>query len=76
MSEKKLISQPADWWAAFEKQASLEGMTMSQWVGEACKQRCLHACRTTAKAQEVASSFSPRPARGPVKGSSRGQAPR
>ena len=36
-SERRNITQPADWWAAFEKQANAEGMTLSQWVGWACK---------------------------------------
>ena len=29
-------SQPESWIEAFQKQASLEGMTFSEWVGEAC----------------------------------------
>jgi hypothetical protein len=38
-NQNKQISQPDDWWAAFERMASLEGMTLSEWVGEACKAR-------------------------------------
>lgn len=29
-------SQPESWIEAFQKQASLEGMTFSEWVGQAC----------------------------------------
>lgn len=29
-------SQPRDWIEKFKAQASLEGMSLSQWVGEAC----------------------------------------
>ena len=36
-SERKNISQPADWWAAFEKQAKAEGLTLSEWMGECCR---------------------------------------
>lgn len=36
-SERRNITQPADWWAALEKQATAEGMTLSEWIGWACK---------------------------------------
>jgi hypothetical protein len=36
-SHRRNITQPEDWWAAFEKQANAEGMTLSEWVGWACK---------------------------------------
>lgn len=29
-------SQPESWIEAFQRQASLEGMTFSEWVGQAC----------------------------------------
>lgn len=29
-------TQPADWVEAFKRQASLDGMDLSQWVGRAC----------------------------------------
>lgn len=29
-------TQPADWVEAFRRQASLEGIDLSQWVGQAC----------------------------------------
>ena len=37
MSKSKLISNPAEWWAAFERQAKSEGMNLSEWVGECCR---------------------------------------
>ena len=35
-TERRNITQPADWWAAFEKQAENEGNTLSCWIGECC----------------------------------------
>ena len=36
-SERRNITQPADWWVAFELQAKAEGLTLSEWVGECCR---------------------------------------
>ena len=36
-NERKNITQPADWWAAFEEAARAEGMTLAAWLGEAAK---------------------------------------
>ena len=36
-AERKNITQPADWWAAFELQANAEGLTLSEWIGECCR---------------------------------------
>lgn len=33
---RKNITQPADWWAAFEDQANAEGVNLSEWVGACC----------------------------------------
>jgi hypothetical protein len=33
-SERRNLTQPADWWAAFEAQAATEGKTLSEWAGE------------------------------------------
>lgn len=33
-SERKNISEPAEWWRAFERQAALEGVSLSEWIGE------------------------------------------
>jgi hypothetical protein len=38
-NERKNITQPSDWWAVFEAQAKSEDMTLSAWIGEACKDR-------------------------------------
>lgn len=37
VNERKHITQPADWWAAFEEQAKAEGMSLAAWLGEAAK---------------------------------------
>ncbi len=37
------ITQPGDWWEAFKAQASLEGLPLSEWVGQAC---LVHAHRS------------------------------
>ena len=34
---RKNITQPADWWVAFEIQAKSEGLTLSEWIGECCR---------------------------------------
>ena len=36
-SKRRNITQPADWWVAFEMQAKAEGLTLSEWVGECCR---------------------------------------
>lgn len=36
-NERKNITQPPDWWAAFESAAKAEGMTLAEWIGEAAK---------------------------------------
>lgn len=35
-SERRNITQPADWWAAFEAQAKAEGASLSKWIGMKC----------------------------------------
>ena len=34
-SERKNICQPTDWWAAFAAAAQAQGLTMSEWLGNA-----------------------------------------
>lgn len=34
-SERRNITQPADWWAAIERAADKAGLTVSEWIGEA-----------------------------------------
>ncbi len=36
-NERKNISEPSDWWNAFEAQAKAEGFSLSAWLGEAAK---------------------------------------
>jgi hypothetical protein len=36
-NERKNITQPGDWWAAFEEAAKAEGLTLAAWLGEAAK---------------------------------------
>jgi hypothetical protein len=38
-NERKHITQPSDWWEAFEAQANAEGMTLAAWLGEAAKKQ-------------------------------------
>jgi len=35
-SERRNITQPADWWAAFEVAAKAEGVNLSEWIGACC----------------------------------------
>ena len=39
VNERKHITQPTDWWVAFEEQAKAEGMTLAAWLGEAAKKQ-------------------------------------
>jgi len=32
-NERKNITQPADWWAAFEAEAAKRGMPLSEFIG-------------------------------------------
>ena len=36
-NERKNITQPSDWWVAFEEAAKAEGLTLAAWLGEAAK---------------------------------------
>jgi hypothetical protein len=36
-NERKNITQPADWWVAFEAAAEAEGVSLAAWLGEAAK---------------------------------------
>lgn len=36
-NERRHITQPEDWWAAFEEAAAKEGLTLAAWLGEAGK---------------------------------------
>lgn len=38
-NEAREITQPTEWWEAFQKQADREGLGLSEWIGEACKAR-------------------------------------
>ena len=34
---RKNISQPLDWWTAFERAADKAGVPLSTWIGRQCK---------------------------------------
>jgi hypothetical protein len=38
-NERKNITQPSDWWVAFEEAAKAEGLTLAAWLGEAAKKQ-------------------------------------
>ena len=35
-NERKNITQPADWWAAWKAAADAESKNLSAWIGEQC----------------------------------------
>ncbi len=35
-SERKCLTQPDDWWRAFEQEAQKRGKTLAGWMGEVC----------------------------------------
>jgi len=53
VSERRNLTQPADWWAAFEAQAKADGQTLSEWAGE---------CMRGNLPKDVAARLSERPA--------------
>jgi hypothetical protein len=52
-NERKNITQPADWWVAFEEAAKAEGVSLAAWLGEAAKAKL---------PQKVSKKLSERPA--------------
>ena len=44
-SERRNITQPADWWPAWERQAAAEGLELSAWIGRQCAKRLPKAVR-------------------------------
>lgn len=38
ISQKKYITQPPDWWQAWQQEAAKQGLTLSAWIGERCNQ--------------------------------------
>jgi len=34
--ERKNVSQPKDWWAAWERAAAAKGLHLSEWIGQQC----------------------------------------
>jgi hypothetical protein len=54
-NDRKNITQPADWWAAFEAQANAEGVSLAEWLGE---------CGKTNLPKDVAAELSERGVRG------------
>lgn len=47
VSIRKNITQPADWWQAFEATAKEAGLSLSEWVGECCLVRVPKPLRDT-----------------------------
>lgn len=47
MIERKNITQPADWWLAFEAAAKAEGLSLSEWIGRACQSAIASRTRRT-----------------------------
>lgn len=35
-SERKCLTQPDDWWRAFEQEAQRRDMTLAGWMGKVC----------------------------------------
>ena len=36
-NDRKHITQPEDWWAAFKAEADKQGVSLAEWLGEAGK---------------------------------------
>jgi hypothetical protein len=59
-AERRNITQPADWWAAFETAAKEDGVTLSEWLGESGYARL--STRTRKQLSERVSRGQPRKA--------------
>lgn len=35
--ERKNVTQPPDWWAAFQAAAEKAGVSLSEWMGDTCR---------------------------------------
>lgn len=44
-SQRKNISEPADWWPAWERAASAKGLNLSEWIGLQCNRALPKAVR-------------------------------
>ena len=54
-SIKKTISQPPDWWTAFQAEADADGLSLSAWIGAACVKRVTAAKIAKLSARPLAS---------------------
>lgn len=62
------LTQPADWWAAFEAAAAKDGLSLSEWVGRCCAaglpesvRRRLPDRRTRGRPRKAANDAAPEP---------------
>jgi len=51
-SERRNLTEPGDWWQAFEAQAKADGQTLSEWAGD---------CMRANLPKELAAGLSERP---------------
>jgi hypothetical protein len=72
-TERRPISQPPDWWMAFEAAAEEAEMHLSTWIGEACREKL----ERTKGQKRAAAKLSDRKQRGrPKKSTARKLPPR
>jgi len=38
-NQRRNVTQPADWWDAFKAAADKQGLSLSEWIGDCCKQQ-------------------------------------
>ena len=38
ISQRRCVTNPPDWWEVFEAVAKEQGLSLSEWMGEACRQ--------------------------------------
>jgi len=36
-NQRRNVTQPVDWWDAFKAAADKQGVSLSEWIGSACK---------------------------------------
>lgn len=57
-TERKHITQPIDWWAAFHEYATKAGVSLSEWLGDAGKEKL--PAKVAAKLSDRPSAHRPR----------------
>ena len=54
ITERKNLTQPKDWWLAFQKEAKSKNLSLSEWIGLVCKKELPKKVRLKLKERKPA----------------------